>query len=52
MNTPSTTGSDAPTEPTRKPYESPELTIIGSLQSITQNAGDGFVDFPQGSRIV
>jgi hypothetical protein len=47
-----TIDNDDQTAQTRKPYQTPELTVIGSLESVTRNAGDGFVDFPQGSRIV
>ena len=35
----------------RKPYRAPRLVAHGSLQEITGNVGNGFVDFPMGSRI-
>jgi len=35
----------------RKPYSRPKLVVHGTLQEITGNVGNGFVDFPQGSRI-
>jgi hypothetical protein len=35
----------------RKPYSSPTLIAHGTLQEITGNVGNGFVDFPMGSRI-
>lgn len=35
----------------RKPYRAPRLVAHGTLQQITGNVGNGFVDFPMGSRI-
>jgi hypothetical protein len=35
----------------RKPYRAPRLVAHGTLQEITGNVGNGFVDFPMGSRI-
>lgn len=35
----------------KKVYSRPRLIVHGTLQEITGNVGDGFVDFPQGSQI-
>ena len=35
----------------KKAYSRPRLTVHGTLQEITGNVGNGFVDFPQGSQI-
>lgn len=54
------TGKEHMTQPARrhdtdgqpkKVYARPCLTVHGTLQEITGNVGNGFVDFPQGSQI-
>ena len=47
---------DAVTAPRRdvlakKPYSAPKLVVHGTLEQITRNVGNGFVDFPNGSSI-
>lgn len=39
------------TNGTGKPYSNPRLIVHGTLQEITNNVGNGFLDFPQGSSI-
>jgi hypothetical protein len=41
----------APAAMPRKTYRAPRLVAHGTLQQITGNVGNGFVDFPMGSRI-
>ncbi len=36
---------------TGKPYSAPHLIVHGTLREITNNVGNGFLDFPQGSSI-
>ncbi len=35
----------------KKVYQTPRLIVHGTLQEITRNVGNGFVDFPNGSSI-
>ena len=35
----------------KKRYVPPMLKIHGTVEQITQNVGQGFIDFPQGSSI-
>ncbi len=35
----------------RKLYMAPRLIVHGTLEKITGNVGNGFLDFPQGSSI-
>ena len=42
--------AEQPAQP-RKPYAAPRLVAHGTLQELTGNVGNGFVDFPMGSRI-
>lgn len=37
--------------PVKKAYTMPRLIVHGTLQEITGNVGNGFVDFPEGSQI-
>ncbi|MBS1911964.1 MAG: lasso RiPP family leader peptide-containing protein [Bacteroidetes bacterium] len=46
--------SDDPAELADRPkkvYQTPRLIVHGTLQEITRNVGNGFVDFPNGSSI-
>lgn len=38
-------------EPLKKSYNTPRLTIHGSVEQLTQNVGTGAYDFPDGSQI-
>lgn len=35
----------------KRTYSTPRLIVHGTLQEITNNVGNGFLDFPQGSSI-
>jgi|GEM_PF-3350315 len=35
----------------KRTYSTPRLIVHGTLQQITNNVGNGFMDFPQGSSL-